>query len=89
MAVSPQEQHKEELVRLRQLSHSPEWALYQAQLAQLKQRNEVEKAQALRAGKLHEAVLLQGRGEGIKESSVALDKMIQVLSSEGDAPPAY
>ena len=78
--LSPQELKEEALVQLRQLAQSPGWGLYLARLARLSKAKEVAKADALRSGEGHEAVMLQGVIDGVELALRELERYMDTLS---------
>lgn len=78
--LSPQELREEALVQLRQLAQSPGWALLQARLRSLSKSKEVVKADALRVGEGHNAVLMQGVIDGLELALRELERYMGSLS---------
>ena len=91
MPLSPTELHEEELGQLRRLVQSPGWELFKTLVLKRVESNEREKAKALRELKSEQAVILQARIDGLKES---LDVIYQYMEGiEADLKqedvPAY
>ena len=85
--LSQTELQEEAVVQLRQLAQSPGWALYQARLRSLSRSNEAAKADALRAGEEHDAILHQGMVDGLDISLRELDRYIErLMRGESNLP---
>ena len=92
MPLSPMELHEEELGQLRRLVQSPGWELFKVRVLKRVESSEREKAKALREGNSQQAVILQARIDGLKESLDTIYQYMEGLAEElqkEESVPAY
>jgi len=92
MSLSPMELHEEELGQLRRLVQSPAWDLFRTRVLKRVESNEREKARALRESKPEEAMRLQSRIDGLKESLDLIGQYMEGLEEslrKDESIPAY
>ena len=91
MSLTETELHQEELGQLRRLVQSPAWDLYKARVLKRVESNEREKAKALREYKADQAVILQSRIDGLRESLDIIHQYMEGLedSLQPNENPAY
>ena len=82
MPVSPTERHEEELGQLRRLVQSPGWGLFSSRVLKRVESSEPEKAKALRESRTSEAVMLQARIDGLKESLDLIHQYMEGLQDD-------
>ena len=89
MPLSPTELREEELGQLRRLVQSPAWELFKARVLKRVESSEREKAKALRESNSGQAVILQARIDGLKESLDLIYQYMEGLQDQEEGVPAY
>ena len=89
MPLSPTELREEELGQLRRLVQSPAWELFKARVLKRVESSEREKAKALRESNSQQAVILQARIDGLKESLDLIYQYMEGLQDQEESVPAY
>ena len=86
MPLSPTELREEELGQLRRLVQSPAWELFKTRVLKRVESSEREKAKALRESKAEQAVILQARIDGLKESLDLIYQYMEGLQDQEEVP---
>ena len=86
MPLSPTELREEELGQLRRMVQSPAWELFKTRVLKRVESSEREKAKALRESKAEQAVILQARIDGLKESLDLIYQYMEGLQDQEEVP---